>query len=60
MICMIIKSLEGIELNNIHREKESSSMSACPETKSHLSKNEKVSFFSSFSLSLFILIIDEL
>jgi hypothetical protein len=31
-------------------------MSACPETKSHLSKNEKVSF----SLSLFIHVIDEL
>lgn len=53
IICMIIKSLEGIELNNIHKDRKrgNSSLSACPKTKSHLSKRRNSLLYSLSPLS---------
>ena len=57
---MIIKSLEGIELNNIHGEKEGEEYVRMSRNQiSFVKKRESLSL-SFFSLFLLILVIDEL
>ena len=58
---MIIKSLEGIELNNIHGEKEGEEYVRMSRNQiSFVKKRESLSLSLFFSLFLLILVIDEL